>query len=70
MPMLLRVSDFGLNGSQMAQNLLQVGVCATSMAGWGQTHGDNYIRFVFADESVERLKGIRAKINSALEMKA
>lgn len=68
--MLLRVSDYGLTGSQMAQNLLQVGVCATSMAGWGQTHGDSYIRFVFANESVERLKGFRAKINSALEMRA
>jgi aspartate/methionine/tyrosine aminotransferase len=68
--LLLRVSDHGLNGSQMAQNLLQVGVCATSMAGWGRNHGDNYIRFVFANESVERLKGIRAKINAALEMKA
>jgi N-succinyldiaminopimelate aminotransferase len=63
--MLLRVSKYGLTGTQMAQNLLKVGVCATPMTGWGK-QGDEYIRFVFANESVERLKGFRSKIDAAL----
>ncbi|MBB3356937.1 MULTISPECIES: pyridoxal phosphate-dependent aminotransferase [unclassified Novosphingobium] len=66
--MLLRVRDYGLTGAQMARNLLRVGVCATSMAGWGQTHGEDFIRFVFANEPVDRLRGLRAKIDAALEM--
>lgn len=66
--MLLRVRDYGLTGAQMAQNLLRVGVCATSMAGWGQTHGEDFIRFIFANEPVDRLRGLRAKIDAALEM--
>jgi len=65
--MLLRVSDFGLDGDRMAERLLKEGVCATSMTGWGEAHGKNYIRFVYANEPVERLRGLRGKILSALE---
>ncbi len=65
--MLLRVSDFGLTGSQMSERLLRHGVCATAMAGWGVAHGDAYIRFVFANEPVERLRTLGDKVRFALD---
>lgn len=65
--MLLRVSDFGLDGAEMSERLLAQGVCATAMAGWGETHGAQYIRFVYANEPVPRLAGLGAKVRAALE---
>ncbi|MBB2927933.1 pyridoxal phosphate-dependent aminotransferase [Paraburkholderia silvatlantica] len=65
--MLLRVSDFSLTGSQMSERLLSRGVCATAMAGWGVAHGDQYVRFVFANEPVERLRTLGDKVRFALE---
>jgi len=66
--MLLRVSDFGLDGGTMSERLLEQGVCATAMAGWGQTHGDQYIRFVFANEPVPRLKLLGGRVRAALRL--
>jgi len=66
--MLLRVSDYGIDGGTMAERLLQEGVCATSMAGWGETHGAHYIRFVFANEPVHRLKGLGTRVRAALRV--
>jgi aspartate/methionine/tyrosine aminotransferase len=65
--MLLKVSDFGLDGAQMAERLFSQGVCATAMAGWGLAHGSDYIRFVFANEPVSRLETLGAKVRAALE---
>ena len=64
--MLLRVSDFDLDGEQMAERLLQQGVCATAMTGWGVIHGENFIRFVYANESLERLKNLGKRVRAAL----
>ncbi|KAI1985773.1 hypothetical protein LOZ54_004114 [Ophidiomyces ophidiicola] len=64
--LLLRVSDYGIDGETMATRLLEHGVCATGMAGWGETHGSQYIRFVFANESCERLMGLGVKVRAAL----
>ncbi len=64
--LLLRVSDFGLDGERMAERLLAQGVCATAMSGWGETHGRAYIRFVFANESLERLRGLGARVRAAI----
>ncbi len=66
--MLLRVSDFGIDGATMSERLLEEGVCATAMAGWGETHGAQYIRFVFANEPVSRLKGLGARVRAALRV--
>jgi aspartate/methionine/tyrosine aminotransferase len=66
--LLLRVSDFGLDGSIASRRLLEQGVCATAMDGWGEVHGSQYIRFVFSNESVERLKGLGAKVRKALDI--
>jgi N-succinyldiaminopimelate aminotransferase len=64
--MLLRVSDYGIDGATMAQRLLAHGVCATSMEGWGETHGRQYIRFVFSNEPVSRLTGLGKRVRAAL----
>ena len=66
--MLLRVSDFGIDGATMSERLLADGVCATAMAGWGEQHGSQYIRFVYANEPVPRLTGLGAKVRAALRV--
>ncbi|MBS0517735.1 MAG: pyridoxal phosphate-dependent aminotransferase [Proteobacteria bacterium] len=64
--LLLRVSDYGLDGATMSDRLLEQGVCATAMTGWGEIHGAEYIRFVFANEPVDRLHGLGARVRAAL----
>jgi len=64
--LLLRVSDFGIDGDTMAERLLEEGVCATGMRGWGIAHGEDYIRFVFANEPVERLRNLGPRVRLAL----
>jgi N-succinyldiaminopimelate aminotransferase len=64
--LLLRVSDFGLDGEAMSQRLLAQRVCATAMRGWGEMHGAQFIRFVFSNEPLPRLAGLGAKVRAAL----
>jgi aspartate/methionine/tyrosine aminotransferase len=64
--LLLRVSDYGLDGATMSERLLEQDVCATAMTGWGAVHGAQYIRFVFANEPVDRLRGLGARVRAAL----
>jgi aspartate/methionine/tyrosine aminotransferase len=64
--LLLRVSDFGIDGETMSARLLDHGVCATAMTGWGEAHGAQYIRFVFANEPVQRLELLGARVRKAL----
>lgn len=66
--LLLRVSDYGIDGATMSERLLKHGVCATAMTGWGMTHGAQYIRFVFANEPVPRLKLLGSRVRAALAM--
>jgi aspartate/methionine/tyrosine aminotransferase len=68
--MLLRVSDYGIDGAEMSRRLLDEGVCATAMTGWGKTHGAQYIRFVFANEPAARLKGLGSRVRAALVARA
>jgi aspartate/methionine/tyrosine aminotransferase len=66
--LLLRVSDYGIDGAILSERLLEQGVAATAMAGWGETHGAQYIRFVFANEPVPRLRRVGEKIRRALRL--
>jgi aspartate/methionine/tyrosine aminotransferase len=66
--MLLRVSDFGLTGAEMSERLLEHGVCATAMTGWGEVNGAGFIRFVFANEPVERLQTLGDRVRAALKI--
>jgi N-succinyldiaminopimelate aminotransferase len=65
--LLLRVSDYGIDGAEMSARLLRRKVAATAMAGWGEKHGVEYIRFVYSNEPIERLKGLGARIREALQ---
>jgi N-succinyldiaminopimelate aminotransferase len=64
--LLLRVADFGIDGATMSERLLNHGVCATPMHGWGVTHGAQYIRFVFTNEPVARLQRLGGSVRRAL----
>jgi N-succinyldiaminopimelate aminotransferase len=64
--MLLRVSDYGIDGATMSERLLEQGVAATAMAGWGEIHGAQYIRFVFANEPAVHLRSVGEKVRRAL----
>lgn len=66
--LLLRVSDFDIDGETMSQRLLEEGVCATAMRGWGERHGAQYIRFVYANEPVPRLKLLGERVRRALRL--
>jgi aspartate/methionine/tyrosine aminotransferase len=68
--LLMRVSDFGIDGDTMSERLLHHGVCATSMRGWGVTHGEQYVRFVFSNEPVERLTMLGHRVRRAIATRA
>jgi N-succinyldiaminopimelate aminotransferase len=66
--LLLRVSDYGMDGESASARLLSEGVCATGMRGWGETSTGQYIRFVYANEPVERLKNLGRRVRAALKI--
>lgn len=65
--MLMRVSDFGIDGARMSARLLEQGIAATGMLGWGERHGSEYIRFVYSNEPMHRLRGVGDKVRRALD---
>lgn len=66
--LLLRLTDFGLDGERMSRRLLDYGICATAMTGWGEAHGAQYVRFVFANEPVSRLMLLGDRVRRALSL--
>lgn len=65
--LLLDVAPFGLTGAEASRRLLQRGkVAATPMANWGGENAGSYVRFVFANEPVERLRGLGQRVRDAL----
>ena len=65
--MLLDVSGFGLTGAEASQRLLEKGkIAATAMTGWGSERSANFVRFVFSNEPVSRLRGLRERVEAAL----
>ncbi len=65
--MLLDVSGFGLTGAEASQRLLEKGkIAATAMTGWGSERSANFVRFVFSNEPVSRLRGLRQRVEAAL----
>lgn len=67
--LLLRVSDFGIDAKSASGRLLDEDVCATPMDHWGEVHGSQYVRFVFSNEPIDRLKGLGLKVRRALGLK-
>jgi aspartate/methionine/tyrosine aminotransferase len=65
--MLLDCEKLGLTGAEAANRLLsRAGIAATPMSGWGLPETARYLRFVFANESAERLAGMGDRVRSAL----
>ena len=64
---LLDVSPLGLDGVTASQRLLASGkIAATPMVNWGSANSKNYVRFVFANEPVDRLRGVGERVKRAL----
>jgi N-succinyldiaminopimelate aminotransferase len=65
--MLLDVGALGHTGEQAATLLLERGrLAATSMVNWGIKNGEQFIRFVFSNEPVPRLRGMGKRVRHAL----
>ena len=66
--MLMDASRLGLTGAELSKRLLEKSqIVATAMTGWGSKRSDSFVRFVFSNEPVERLKGLRERIEAAIE---
>ena len=65
--LLVDVSSHGLDGPTASRLLLEKGkIAATPMINWGGEHCANYVRLVFSNESIERLRGIGECFRRAL----
>ena len=65
--LLVDVSPLGLTGPEASAALLEKGrIAATAMVNWGGEHCANYVRLVFSNEPVSRLRGIGDRFTQAL----
>ncbi len=63
----LDVSVLGLDSATASRRLLERGkIAATPMVNWGSAASDRYVRFVFANEPVHRLRGIGERVRQVL----
>jgi aspartate/methionine/tyrosine aminotransferase len=64
---LVDVSPLGMDGPTAACLLLEKGkIAATPMINWGGAHCANYVRVVYSNESIDRLRGIGERFRQAL----
>jgi N-succinyldiaminopimelate aminotransferase len=65
--LLIDASGLEMTGAQLSRRLFEgARIAATPMDGWGEVNGAQMLRFVFAKEPVERLKGIGERVRRAL----
>ena len=65
--MLLDVRALGHGADEASERLFRLGrVAATPMTNWGSERAGSYVRFVFANESCERLRGLGDRVRAAL----
>ena len=58
----------GVAGPEASRRLFDIGrTAATPMVNRCRLHGEQYVRFVFSNEPVERLKGMGERIRKSLE---
>jgi len=68
--LLVDVSELGIDGPTASKLLLEKGkIAATAMVNWGSEITAKYVRLVYANEPVERLKGIKKRFDDALRTK-
>jgi aspartate/methionine/tyrosine aminotransferase len=65
--MLLDVGVMGYDSFTASERLLNhAKIAATPMRDWGHVNGDRFVRFVFSNEPVSRLRGVGEKTRAAL----
>jgi N-succinyldiaminopimelate aminotransferase len=65
--LLVDVSQRGLTARDAATRLLEHGrIAATPMDGWGEVNGPQHVRVVFANEPVDRLRGLGERFAAAV----
>ena len=64
--MVMDCDALGVAPADLSRRLLEHGVAATPMTGWGGPVADRHIRFVFSNEPAERLRTLRARLDAAL----
>lgn len=64
---LLDVASLGFDSFEASERLLEHGrVAATPMRDWGDVNGDRFVRLVFSNEPVDRLRTLRDRVETAL----
>jgi aspartate/methionine/tyrosine aminotransferase len=64
---LLDVERFGMRSSEASKRLMERGqIAATPMKHWGSEWSDRFVRFVFSNEPVARLRGLGERVERAL----
>jgi len=63
--LLIDCAPEGLSGAQASAALLRQGVAATSMENWGDDDTARYLRLVFANEPLERLRDLASRLARA-----
>ena len=67
--LLLNTRKLGLDPAAASQSLLAKGrVAATPMTHWGSNRAADYLRFVYANEPVDRLHGLRERLRRAWDV--
>ena len=67
--MLLDTTKLGLSPAEASKRLLAIGkVAATPMTGWGDAVAARFVRFVFSNERVARLRGLGEKVRRSLSV--
>ena len=65
--LLVDVSPLGMDGPTASRLLLEKGkIAATPMNNWGGAHCANYVRVVYSNENIDRLRGIGERFRQAL----
>ena len=63
--LLIDFAERGLSGAQASGALLKQGIAATSMENWGEADTARYLRLVFANEPLERLREVAQRFTRA-----
>jgi aspartate/methionine/tyrosine aminotransferase len=65
--LLVDVSPLGMDGPSASSLLLEKGkIAATPMINWGGANCANYVRVVYSNENIDRLRGIGERFRQAL----
>lgn len=65
--LLIDAQELGFTGEALAERVFEKArIAATPMSGWGGADATRYLRLVFANEPLERLRGIGKRFQSAL----